>query len=252
MPTRGGRSPPLRRQRPGGLDRLTGIASQTSALSGREEDVHAVGQDRHRAGTRRRLPFFFGSAIDASGGRYDLPPPAGSCYRATGRAGALLVVFRSGIVPVRDLRARRLCTTVVPRPVRAADLLAAWPRALGMTAEIHTCADYRLPRAWAQGLNQAGFPALWGQARHDPTLRQRTVIPPRGPIGVDGGDVVGPGPAVGRMLAGLGLLIGSNGDVLNPLPGGRQGRFAPFLPVRGVCPSCPDGQAATDARRIEV
>lgn len=138
--------------------------------------LYRIFRHRHPVTGRVRRPFFFASAPgDGGGGRFDPPAPLGACYLAPQKAAAFLEVFRMPVVPLEDLRARRLCTTEAPRPVATADLLAARARAFGVTAEVHTTADRRLTQTWAQRLYQAGFRALWGQARHDPTLRQRIV-----------------------------------------------------------------------------
>lgn len=138
--------------------------------------LHRVFRHRDAATGRARRPFFFASAPAAgSGGRYDPLVPLGACYLAPQKAAAFLEVFRMLVVPLEDLRARRLCTTEAPRSVPTADLLAARARSFGVTAEIHTTADRHLTQAWAQRLYETGFRALWGQARHDPTLRQRIV-----------------------------------------------------------------------------
>lgn len=135
---------------------------------------------RHRdPGTGQpREPFWFSSAEadDPGGNRYDLPPPHGVCYLARSAIGAFLEVFRSpGLVATDDLRARRLCRTRIPRPLRLADLLSRRARGFGVTGEIHTCADYRLPRLWADALRRSGFRGLRGKVRHDPPLREQSV-----------------------------------------------------------------------------
>jgi hypothetical protein len=130
---------------------------------------------RHRDPTTGavRSPFFFTSA---GGGRYDLPAPSGTCYLATTPLGAWLETFRNvGTVALEDVQSRRLLATRPPRPIRAANLLAAAARRFGLTAEIHTTADYGLTRRWAERLHAARFRALWGQVRHDPTLRHRSL-----------------------------------------------------------------------------
>jgi hypothetical protein len=118
-----------------------------------------------------REPFSFASAPTggADGGRYDLPPPHGACYLAEGEVGAWLEVFRDvGLVAVADVRARRLLTTSVPRPVRAADLLSAAARRFGITNDVHD-GDHAVPRRWAARLHASGLAALRGRCRHDST-----------------------------------------------------------------------------------
>ena len=125
-----------------------------------------------------RHPFFFSSAAEASplGGRYDLPAPHGSCYLAEAAVAAWLETFRGTLVVDRgDLRRRRLLATRVPRSLPAANLSAPAARGFGITGEIHTAADYRLPRRWAHRLQQAGARALSGKVRHDPGVEHGSV-----------------------------------------------------------------------------
>lgn len=132
---------------------------------------------RHRdpATGRPRQPFFFASAPEGGGGRYDLPSPDGACYLARSRAGAWLETFRSTYLARADLRRYRLLATRPPYSLRAADLLDPAGRAYGVTGEIHVTTDYRLTRRWAERLHQAGVRALHGKVRHDPALEERSV-----------------------------------------------------------------------------
>lgn len=127
-----------------------------------------------------RGPFHFGSAApdarDDEGSRYDLPAPDGTCYLALSPIGAWLEVFRTvGRVATDDVRRRRILETRPPRRIRAANLLAREAGKHGLTGEIHTTRRYSLTRAWAIRLHQAGFRALLGKVRHDPSLRERSL-----------------------------------------------------------------------------
>ena len=142
----------------------------------RGEVLHRIFRDRDPRTGRVRGPFYFASADDAGGGgRYDLPPPNGSCYLAREKIGAWLEKFRSTYVALDDLRAHRMLTTRAPYSLRAADLLAAAARGFGVTGDIHTTTDYALTRQWASRLHQVGFRALHGKVRHDPGLEHRSV-----------------------------------------------------------------------------
>ncbi|MDP9397090.1 MAG: RES family NAD+ phosphorylase [Actinomycetota bacterium] len=147
-------------------------------MSAATGSLHRIFRWRDPWTGEEREPFFFASAAtaDSTGGRYDLPLPHGACYCADTKAGAWLETFRSvGLVALPDVQARRLLTTRPPRPIRAADLLAAGARRYGVTNDIHTGDDYGVPRQWALRLFQAGFRALRGRIRHDPTGRSVSV-----------------------------------------------------------------------------
>jgi hypothetical protein len=123
-------------------------------------------------------PFWFSAAepSDRDGGRYDLPEPLGTNYWAGTAAGAWLEVFRDTlVVDMADLRARRLSSTRAPKHLRLANLLVKAARRFGITAEIHTTTDYETTRRWASAWHSAGFQGIWGTARHDPTLKMRTL-----------------------------------------------------------------------------
>jgi len=125
-----------------------------------------------------RTPFFFASIptdTGRAGGRYDLPLPHGSCYFGFSEVGAWLEVFRHvGVVDLADVRARRLCVTEPPLPVRTADLLARRAGRFGITGAIHAMDDYDLPRRWAKALFEAGFRSLHGKISHDPALEEES------------------------------------------------------------------------------
>jgi hypothetical protein len=163
---------------PGPDHDLRAFPARVVAGGDKGERLFRVFRYRDPSTGRRRPPFFFASAYpdETGGGRYDLPLPDGACYLATTALGAWLETFRGvGVVAVSDVQARRMLVTSPPRPLRAANLVAAAARRFGVTAEISTTNDYGLTRRWAAALRRAGFGALWGQARHDPTLRHRTL-----------------------------------------------------------------------------
>jgi hypothetical protein len=125
-----------------------------------------------------RGPFWFASAEpdDPGGGRYDLPAPLGANYWAGTAAGAWLEVFRDTlVVDVADLRRRRLARTRAPAKLHLANLLVKAAHRFGLTAEVHTTPDLATTRRWAAAWQRAGFQGIWGQARHDPTVKLRTL-----------------------------------------------------------------------------
>lgn len=125
-----------------------------------------------------RGPFWFASAEpdDPGGSRYDLPDPLGANYWSGRAAGAWLEVFRDTLlVDVADLRCRRLARTAAPHKLRLANLLVKAAHRYGITAEMHTTPDYAITRRWAAAWQLAGFQGIWGIARHDPTVKLRTL-----------------------------------------------------------------------------
>ncbi|MGH9068477.1 MAG: hypothetical protein ACRD0J_13465 [Acidimicrobiales bacterium] len=150
---------------------LAGLAGQT--LAGRV--LHRV----FRAG--RRSPWWFASVGDAprAAGRFDLPAPDGSCYLATDPVAATLEALQDygrGVLPVAELRTRRRAVVTAPLGApRAARLVSARARGLGVTQALWAGADRALTHHWARALRRAGWLALWTGTQHDPTGRARGV-----------------------------------------------------------------------------
>lgn len=133
-----------------------------------------------RVHSKDRRPWWFASIGDdpATGGRFDLAHPAGTCSTALSSVCALLeVVARRPIrlIPTEELNRRRLMVSRTPRQLVAADTTAARARGFGATGELHAGLDYDLTRAWAAALHSAGYRALVSLARHDPGQRLRTL-----------------------------------------------------------------------------
>jgi hypothetical protein len=134
----------------------------------------------YRVHRRDRRPWWFASVDDdpASGGRFDLTHPAGTCYTALSAVCALLeVVARRPIrtIPEQELHRRWLANAATPRPLAAADTTAASTRGFGITGELHAGLDYASTRAWAAALHAAGYRALLSIPRHDPRQGLRTL-----------------------------------------------------------------------------
>lgn len=137
----------------------------------------APGDTLHRIHRREHGVFWF-SCLPDGGKRYDLPPPNGACYTARTPVGAWLEVYREAeqlTVDVAELQVRRLATITAPVELDLADLTAERAHGFGVTIEIHSTPDYRLPRDWAAALHTAGWRGLHGLARHDPSGGERTV-----------------------------------------------------------------------------
>lgn len=108
-------------------------------------------------------------------GRFDLPPPRGTCYLALDAVGALLELVgpqaSDGAVSETFLANRRLRRVALPRLHRLADLTARRASGRGVTAEIHTIVPYALPQAWAKTLARGGADGVRYQLRHDPSFK---------------------------------------------------------------------------------
>ena len=150
---------------------------------------------------RGRSPWWFGSSGE---GRFDLPPPDGTCYLAADELGALLEAVGpdrdGGAVSTEFLAARCLWRLRAPAERRLGDLTARRARGFGITAEIGTLVPYDLPQAWAARLHAAGFQGLVYWLRHDPARSEGIAL-----FGPEGGaaedwpegeeiEIVGPAP----------------------------------------------------------
>ncbi len=116
-----------------------------------------------------RSPWWFGST---GAGRFDLPPPDGTCYLAADEIGALLEVVgpdtEAGVVSANLLAARALYRLQTPVDLSVADLTSRRASRFGVTAEIGTVVPYDLPQAWAVKLHAAGCEGVRYWLRHDP------------------------------------------------------------------------------------
>ena len=142
-------------------------------------------------------PWWFGSTL---AGRFDLPPPEGTCYLASDDLGAILETLGPDLLPGAGapwilLAGRHLRALRVPQRHRLAGALAE--RAVGwVTAELSSITPYRLPQAWALAFRRGGFDGLRSLARH------RTA---RGPFAVA---LFGPAGARTSWDAGRRIAIG--------------------------------------------
>lgn len=118
-------------------------------------------------------PWWFGSSME---GRFDLPPPGGTCYLGTDEISALLEVIgpdlEEGAIPSAFLRARRLHRLHVPEPYVLSDLTSRRITRFGLTAEIGTIVPYACPQAWAVVLYTTGSGGILYWLRHDPSRQE--------------------------------------------------------------------------------
>jgi len=110
----------------------------------------------HRAHSRDRGPWWFG----ASGGRFDLQAPLGTCYLADSPLSALrerlgTVLGGSAAVPASLLEDAVVSALSVPEEVVLADLESSAASRFGVTRELATMVPYAVPQAWARAFHEA-------------------------------------------------------------------------------------------------
>jgi hypothetical protein len=125
----------------------------------------------------KREPWFFSSVAQPKPGRFDLPPPHGTCYLADRPAAAWLEVFRgTRLVARSDAETRSMLTAVrIATPLSMASLVSARAVVYGVNLDLSAGNDYLESQTWADLLHRAGFPGLIGWIRHDPTAKARNV-----------------------------------------------------------------------------
>lgn len=118
-------------------------------------------------------PWWFSSAAL---GRFDLEPPSGTCYLSLSPLGAFVEVFRDfAFVAAQDVAERSLSRLCLPADVVLADCTSARARAFGVTAAIHSTADYETTRAWAVAFRERGLNGVRYFCGHDPSQREVAV-----------------------------------------------------------------------------
>lgn len=106
-------------------------------------------------------------------GRFDLAPPAGTCYVALSPLGAFVEVFRGfTMIDAADVAARALSRLHMPRDIVLADCTSPKARRFGVTAEIHSGPDYAATQGWAEALRGAGFDGVRYFCGQDPSQRE--------------------------------------------------------------------------------
>ena len=136
---------------------------------------------RHLAnGAVRASPWWFASAPadPHTGGRFDLPAPAGACYLAETVAGAVLEALQVHLanLPAAELAARGAMRTEAPAGMPpAADLTDPVGVQLALTSAVWAGTDRPLTQRWAAAFRRDGWWALHGGIQHDPTGTLRGV-----------------------------------------------------------------------------
>lgn len=123
----------------------------------------------HRVTAAGRGPWWFSSD---GAGRFDLPPPRGTCYLADDPLVAVLEVLGAAAsAPVIDpalLEERSVWTLELPDQCDAADTTTRRARGLGITAELAATAAYGTTQRWAAAFAGVGLGGVRYRARHDP------------------------------------------------------------------------------------
>lgn len=144
--------------------------SSAGTLSGFPSFGLPAGQQLYRIHRAARDPISFSSSGE---GRFDLPAPDGTVYFAADEIGALIEVFRSNLIPLDEVRVRRLARITIPKAVlRVADCTASKARGYGITAAIHSTPDYALCQRWAVAFRNAGFDGIRYRLSHDPSQQE--------------------------------------------------------------------------------
>ena len=86
-------------------------------------------------------------------------------------------VFKSftGVIPSKEIEARLILRTEMPREIHLADCTSERARAWGITGEIHSTPHYEETQAWAHAFVCAGFDGVRYLLRHDPSQRMAGV-----------------------------------------------------------------------------
>lgn len=144
-------------------------------------ELHRVWRVVAADGARRPTPWWFASAEtdEASGGRFDLPVPMGTCHLATSAVGAVLEALQAYLVnlPRAELAARRRAAITAPGDAPPAARLTAQELTgrFGVTAALWAGTDRALTRRWAAAFRRDGWWALFAGLQHDPSGQLRGV-----------------------------------------------------------------------------
>lgn len=118
----------------------------------------------HRAG---RGPWWFAASLT---GRFDCPPPEGTCYLAGSAVAALRERLGRRLVAHRAVTAAELDGVLVSalrvlRRRRLADLCSRRAARFGVTREIHVVTPYSITQAWAAAFRAADLAGVRYDAR---------------------------------------------------------------------------------------
>jgi hypothetical protein len=134
-------------------------------------------QTLYRAHHRQQAALWFSSSLH---GRFDLPPPDGTCYLALDEVSA----FRErlgerlsalGLLSASEADSIMVSRLRVPRELRLADTCHPSAVSFGLTREIATVTPYALPRQWAAAFHTAGMRGVRYESRFSTAARANAV-----------------------------------------------------------------------------
>lgn len=116
-------------------------------------------QTLYRAHRRQDGPGWFSSNLQ---GRFDLPPPDGTCYLALDELSAFRErlgerLSRLGLLSAQEASGIVVSRLSVPRELRLADTCHRSAVLFGLTRELATLTPFALPQQWAAGFHVAGM-----------------------------------------------------------------------------------------------
>lgn len=123
---------------------------------------HPKGTLAYRVHQQRHSPWWYASDDN---GRFNLDPPAGTCYLSTSPSAAIREVVGDSLVALGYITTafaadRILSTLTTPTNHRLADLTHTNAANHGITREISTCVPYDLPRQWATAIRRHHFDGI--------------------------------------------------------------------------------------------
>ncbi|MCB1000350.1 MAG: RES family NAD+ phosphorylase [Acidimicrobiales bacterium] len=151
----------------------TGLGDPPASLLGFPEAAPVA--ELHRLSEFPGSWWFASTEVDDhGGGRFDLPPPQGTCYLADSLTGAIVEkLLRTPVKVVVAERLDELFHTVVTvrRTPTVADLTSRRATGFGLNAEIHSTLEYGRTRRWAAAFHRNGFRGLRHRLRGDVSQR---------------------------------------------------------------------------------
>lgn len=134
-------------------------------------------QTLFRAHHRQHAPWWFSSNFH---GRFDLPPPEGTCYLALHEVSA----FRErlgerlsalGLLSAHETDSIMVSRLRVPRELRLADTCHPSAVSFGLTREIATVTPYALPQQWAAAFHAVGMRGVRYESRFSTAAKANAV-----------------------------------------------------------------------------
>ena len=161
-----------------------GLREPPSSLSSFPRRVLTKANVLFRVGRRGKAPWWFSS----DHGRFDLPPPRGTCYLTTQPLTALIETLPSGdgdaigAIDRTHFAGRVLHRLRLPGRRRLAHIAARKAAAFGVTNELATMLPYDRPRRWALAFAAHGLDGVWYRSRADlgPSARNVALFGPAG------------------------------------------------------------------------